>query len=61
MTCNHTNLSSPVTVSLCLDVGDFECCPDEFETMVVCKDCGYYKITSVQEVCADCCNKDVTI
>lgn len=61
MTCNHTNLSLPVTVSLCLDTGDHDCCPDEFETMVVCKDCGYYKITSVQEVCADCCNKDVTI
>ena len=61
MNCLHKRVSSPVTVSFCLTADEIECCPNEYETMVVCGDCGNYKITSVQEVCADCCDRDVHI
>ena len=61
MTCNHEHVSSPVTVSLCLDTYEVDCCPDEHETMVVCQDCGMFKIISVEEVCEDCCGGDTSI
>lgn len=61
MACLHKHLSSPTTVSLCLDTGDYNCCPNEYQTMIVCGDCGEYKIISVESVCEECCLGDIHI
>lgn len=55
--CQHTNISSLITISWCLGEQEINCCSDDIQKIYICKDCGQIKVISAQ-ICGECCGWD---
>lgn len=62
MTCNHNFISSPVSIDLCYTEKMYDCgCDEDDVEIVVCGQCGQFKVVQVNNVCTECDGGDIHV